>query len=194
VLAVALTALAACSEGDGASSGGRGSGGAALDLHVHDTDFVLYLLGMPEAVRSVTPGSEPGPSQIFTQYLYDDVAVTAECGWNYPANWGFQMAFQAVFEDGAVEYDSGADPTLTVTLGKGKKKPLPFNNPSAGSSSTGAGNITALGGYFNELQSFVRSLEAERAPETATPDDASRSLEVVLAELKSARTGKKVKL
>lgn len=170
------------------------SGGAALDLHVHDSDFILYLLGMPKAVRSLTPGDQPGPSQIFTQYLYDGVSVTAECGWNYPPNWGFQMAFQAVFEDGAVEYDSGADPTLTVTIGQGEKKPLPFKNPSIGTSSTGTGNISALGGYFNELQSFVRALEAKRPPETATLEDATQSLKVVLAELKSAKTGKSVKL
>jgi len=172
----------------------RRSGGAALDLHVHDTDFILYLLGKPQAVRSLTPSEEPGASQIFTQYVYDDVSVTAECGWNYPPNWGFQMAFQAVFENGAIEYDSGADSTLTVTVGKGKKKPLPYRNPSVGSSSTGTGNISALGGYFNELQSFIRALEAKRAPETATLEDAAESLEVVRAELKSAKTGKSVKL
>lgn len=170
------------------------SGGAAVDLHVHDTDFILYLLGVPQAVRSLTPEDEPGPSQIFTQYIYEGVSVTAECGWNYPPNWGFQMAFQAVFEDGAVEYDSGADPTLTVTVGQGKKKPLPYKNPSIGTSSTGAGNISALGGYFNELQSFIRALEAKRAPETATLEDATQSLKVVRAELKSAKTGKSVKL
>lgn len=170
------------------------SGGAALDLHVHDSDFILYLLGMPKAVRSLTPGDQPGPSQIFTQYLYDGVSVTAECGWNYPPNWGFQMAFQAVFDDGAVEYDSGADPTLTVTIGQGEKKPLPFKNPSIGTSSTGTGNISALGGYFNELQSFIRALEANRPPETATLEDATQSLKVVLAELKSAKTGKSAKL
>ena len=172
----------------------RRSGGAALDLHVHDTDFILYLLGKPNAVRSLTPSEEPGASQIFTQYLYDGVSVTAECGWNYPENWGFQMAFQAVFENGAVEYDSGSDPTLTVTVGKGKKKPLPYKNPAVGSSSTGTGNISALGGYFNELQSFIRALEAKRAPETATLEDAAESLKVVQAELKSAKTGKAVKL
>ncbi len=170
------------------------SGGAAVDLHIHDTDFILYLFGMPEAVRSFSPGSEPWSSQIFTQYLYERICVTAECGWNYPRKWGFQMAFQAVFEDGAVEYDNGADPTITVTLGRGQKKPLPFKNPSIGSSVTGSGNVSALGGYFNELQSFVRSLDAGRAPETATPDEATRSLEIVLAELESVKTRKQVSL
>ena len=31
---------------------GKISGGAVLDLHIHDTDFVQYLFGMPQAVMS----------------------------------------------------------------------------------------------------------------------------------------------
>ena len=169
------------------------SGGAAIDLHVHDTDFILYLLGRPRSVRSTATFDNHGPSQIFTQYVYPDVSVNAECGWNYPPNWGFQMAFQAVFENGTVEYDSGASPTLSAVVGKGKRKALPFKEPSVGQSSTGAGNISALGGYFNELQSFIKRLDGGRDPETATLADAADSLDVVLAELRSAKSGKAVK-
>ena len=171
------------------------SGGAAIDLHVHDSDFIVYLLGRPQAVTSeATFDPKLGPAQIFSLFHYPEVRVTAECGWNYPPNWGFQMAFQAVFENGAVEYDSGTEPTLTATVGKGKKKALPFKNPSVGASSTDTGNISALGGYFNELQSFIRALEAKRAPETATPADAAESLRLVEAEIKSAKSNKRVRL
>lgn len=170
------------------------SGGAAVDLHIHDTDFVLFLLGLPQAVASKATFDDHGPSQIFTLYDYPGVRVVSECGWNYPPKWGFQMAFQAVFENGAVEYDSGASPTLQATVGKGERKPLPFKEPSAGASSTGVGNISALGGYFNELQSFINRLQANKAPETATMHDAAESLRVVLAELRSAKNGKRVNL
>lgn len=168
------------------------SGGAALDFHVHDTDFVLHLLGKPRAVRSISPDKEAGSTQIFTQYLYENVSVAADCSWANPPHWGFKMAFQAVFENGAVEYDSALSPSLTVTIGKGQKRALAFKKPSVGTSSTGAGNISDLGGYFNELQSFIRALEAGNPPETATLDDAVDSLEVVLAEIKSARDGRQI--
>ncbi len=170
------------------------SGGAAIDLHIHDTDFVLYLLGMPEAVHSVATFDGNGPSHISTHYRYPEVEVSSEGGWNYPANWGFQMAFQAVFEKGAVEFDSGQSPSLVATIGNGRRKALTVKAPSIGNSSTGAGNISSLGGYFNELQSFIRALEAKRPPETATLEDATQSLKVVLAELKSAQSGVSVKL
>lgn len=165
------------------------SGGAALDLHIHDTDFVVALLGQPRAVRSQVTRDQHGPSHIFTSYDYPGVVVTAEGGWNYPPQWGFQMAFQAVFENGAVEYDSGASPTLTCTIGRGAKKPLPCKQPSIGRSASGTGNISSLGGYFNELQYFIDCLEKRRRPAEATLTQATESLRITLAELASARAG-----
>jgi predicted dehydrogenase len=173
---------------------GNRSGGAALDLHIHDTDYVHHLLGRPEAVTSVATRDKSGWSHIFTNYHFKNVAVTAEGGWNYPKNWGFQMAFQAVFERGAVEFDSGASPTLTATLGDGKKQPLPYTNPGAGESSTGTGNLSSLGGYYNELAAFIACLQKKKAPKIATGDQAADSLATALAEIQSAATGRMVKI
>ena len=173
---------------------GDRSGGAALDLHIHDTDFIHHLLGRPDAVTSSGTRDKTGWSHIFTTYHFKNLAVTAEGGWNYPANWGFQMAFQAVFERGAVEFDSGASPTLTVTLGNGKKEPLPYETPGAGESSTGAGNLSSLGGYYNELSAFISCLQKKKAPKIASGDQAAESLATVLAEIQSASTGRTVKI
>lgn len=173
---------------------GKRSGGAALDLHIHDTDFVHHLLGRPEAVTSVGTRDKTGWSHIFTTYRFKDAAVTAEGGWNYPKNWGFQMAFQAVFERGAVEFDSGSSPSLWVTLGNGRKEPLPFKTPGVRESSTGVGNLAAPGGYYNELEAFISCLQRQRAPQIATGDQAADSLSTALAEIRSAATGRTIKL
>jgi predicted dehydrogenase len=170
------------------------SGGAALDLHIHDTDYVHHLLGKPRAVSSTGTRDRSGWSHIFTTYNYDKVVVTAEGGWNYPANWGFQMAFQAIFERGAVEYSSTATPTLVATFGGRPKKPLPCRQPRAGSSRSGLGNVSALGGYYNELAAFVASLETRRAPRLATAEQAADSVATVMAEIRSAETGRTVNL
>ncbi len=173
---------------------GKQSGGAALDLHVHDTDFVHHLLGCPKAVTSVGTKDKTGWSHIFTTYHFDEIAVTAEGGWNYPPHWGFQMAFQAIFEKGTVEFDSTVNPSLKLTLGTQAKRPLAFRVPSAGSSGSGAGNISSLGGYYNELAYFVGRLEKGRKPALATPRQAAESVRTVLAEIKSASTGRTVRL
>jgi predicted dehydrogenase len=104
------------------------------------------------------------------------------------------MAFQAVFERGAVEFDSRSSPTLVVTLGTGKKHALPYRSPGAGESSTGSGNLSSLGGYYNELAAFLACVERRRAPRIATADQAADSLATVLTEIHAAMTGRTVPL
>lgn len=170
----------------------RRSGGAALDLHIHDTDFVLALLGLPRAVQSRAVFDYSGPSHIFTLYDYPHVVVSAEGGWNYPPQWGFRMAFQALFERACIDFDSSKSPTLTVTANDGVPEPLAFEAPGAGESQSGGGNISSLGGYFNELQAFVDCILRGVSPVDATLEDARGSLDVVFAEIESARTGQPI--
>jgi predicted dehydrogenase len=170
------------------------SGGAALDLHIHDTDFVMALLGRPQAVTSRATFDYSGPSHIFTLYHFEGVSVCAEGGLNYPAGWGFRMAFQAVFEKCCIDFDSGASPTLRVTWSDGKPEAMPFKAPAAGQSASGEGNISSLGGYFNELEYFVDCLCEGRPTADSTLPQARTSLEVALAEIQSAKSGRTVAL
>ncbi|HZZ57807.1 MAG TPA: Gfo/Idh/MocA family oxidoreductase [Opitutaceae bacterium] len=179
------------SDGDWLNQPAR-SGGAALDLHIHDTDFVMALLGAPAAVTSRATFDYSGPAHIFTLYDYPGVAVSAEGGWNYPEKWGFRMAFQALFEEACVDFDSGRSPTLTVTAAGREAEPLPFDVPASGRSAGGEGNIASLGGYFNELKYFVDRIVSGQAPAQATVADARNSLAVVLAEIESARANRSV--
>lgn len=169
------------------------SKGAALDLHVHDTDFIVSLLGLPRAVTSTGQKHNGALDHIYTIYHYDDCSVVAEGGWDYPGKWGFQMAFQAVFEQGAVEFDSTrGDATLTGVFGDGERETLPFERASAGSSKAGIGNVSDLGGYFNELRYFIDCLAAGEHPQMATGSQARESIRIVEAEIASALCGKTV--
>lgn len=172
----------------------RRSRGGAFDLHIHDTDYVHHLLGMPTAVTSTGRRDASGWSHIFTRYHFDNTVVMAEGGWDYPQKWGFQMAFQAVFENGTVEYDSGAQPTLKYTLGEAAPAPLPYQNPSPAGSRSGEGNISALGGYYNELKYFIDCLNRNEQPMVATGQQAVQSIKTVLAEMESAETDRTVSL
>ncbi|MES2309746.1 MAG: Gfo/Idh/MocA family oxidoreductase [Verrucomicrobiota bacterium] len=172
---------------------GKRSGGAALDLHIHDTDFVISLLGTPKSVSSRGTVDKRGMTHIFTTYDYGKSPVVhAEGGWNYPEAWGFQMAFQAVFEKGTVEMDSGKTPSIVYTLEGGKQLPLEIKAVESGTSTAKTGNISSLGGYFLELQYFIDCLEKKKAPQIATPDQGIESVRVTLAEMKSALQNGKV--
>lgn len=170
------------------------SGGAAFDLHIHDTDFVHHLVGKPRAVTSVGTKDATGWSHIFTTYHFDHVAVTAEGGWNYPEQWGFQMSFEAIFEHAVIDFDSRATPTLMMAQRSGPRKPMAYDSPRVGDAKGSGGNISSLGGYFNELRYFIDCIERGKEPDLATPAQGAESVQTVLAEIKSAATGRTIKL
>lgn len=151
--------------------------GAALDLHIHDADFLLHLLGAPKAVCSQALHDRTGWSSISTQYLYDGRIATAEGAWNYPPNWGFQMRFSAVFESAVLDYDSRANPTLTLAVGDG---------------GPGAVSVQPGDGYHHELAYFIGCLERGEPVAISTGGQAAESLRLVLAEIESATRGGRV--
>ena len=164
------------------------SGGAALDLHIHDADYVRYLLGDPEDVDAVGAYSGGGWDHIFVNYRYPNVAVAAVGGWDFPETYPFTMAFRAVFEKGAVSFDCNASPTLVVYPAEGEPEhpEVPQPQVSGAAGGGGGGNIEALGGYFNETQYFVQCLEKGEKPTVVTPQDARDSLALTLKEIESA--------
>ena len=157
--------------------------GAALDLHIHDTDFLSHLLGTPRAVVSQGIEDETGWSSITTQYHFRDLLVSAEAAWNYPPKWGFQMRFAAVFERAVLDFDSRNTPSLTLTVGD--SSPAPVTVPQTPG---------ALGGYYHELAYFVDCVRRDVPVTISTGEQATESLRVVLAEIESAQMKKPVHL
>ena len=80
---------------------GEMSGGAILDLHIHDTDFVCHLFGKPKAVSSRGYRAQSGQiDHVSTQYLYDDVPlVVADGGWSFSEPYPFRMRYTVNFEN-----------------------------------------------------------------------------------------------
>ena len=72
------------------------SGGVAVDMHVHDVDFVRYLLGEPDRIQAGGYRDSDGLiEQIFAIYNYGrDVAVSVEAAWDYPASFPFSATFR----------------------------------------------------------------------------------------------------
>ena len=84
------------------------SGGAALDLHVHDVDLVNYIFGLPASVASTATNYVTGHDSIHTIYYYDDIVVTGLCDWGYAtAMPAYGPGFTVRFEKGAVKFEKG---------------------------------------------------------------------------------------
>ena len=167
------------------------SGGAALDLHIHDTDYIYYLLGKPKSVYSLRRRTNNNLEYIYTTYKYEDTVVNAEGGW-VEESFGFVQVIRGIFEDGTIlEYNSKNQPLIIY----GKEKAELVNIPKLKVDSIDVGgNISELGAYYNEDKYWIECLQNDKYPERVTPEDAKASLEIVLKEVKSAEIGKEILL
>ena len=173
----------------------QASGGAALDLHIHDTDWILYTMGRPRAVSSVGFKTERGWEQICTNYYFEErVAASAEGSWNFAESFPFRAGFVAMLERGQIELDSALSPSLRVYRKGAAEAEYPEIPQLVAGEAAAGGNIQALGGYFSEVKYFVECVEKGEAPRIVTPLDGVQAVEVTLAEIKSAESGKLVKL
>jgi predicted dehydrogenase len=169
--------------GDWANQPGRCLG-AALDLHIHDTDILLDLLGTPAAVFSSGLRDKTGWSSIATHYLYDTLRVEAEGAWNFPPGWPFQMGFCAVFEKGVLDFDSTRENSLTVLRPDSGRSNVPVPSLSDGLPVA----------YVRELSHFLHGLADGEPVQTGSGPQARESLRVTLAEIESATRREPVSL
>lgn len=155
------------------------SGGAGQDLHIHDVDYVLSLFGEPKSFYSVKNVNGEKNSYVNTVMQYDDFVVGVEGTWDLPGSHPFEATFRVVFEKAVVE-NAGGKFMLYTDEGaseiKIEKKEL------AGDAYKG-GNISDLGGYYNELVYFCDRASKGEKIERATLCDGVSSLEFLMKEL-----------
>jgi len=165
------------------------SGGMALDLHIHDTDFVQYLFGVPLAVCSFgARGSRGGPSgagstdltHIVTQYIYDDEkVVTAEGSWAMMPGFGFEMSFNIILEEATIVYDLTRSPMLKL---------YPEQGPLI------APEVPQGDGYSRQIHHFASLIRGENVPPVTTLEQSLNSVKIVEAEKESASRKQQIPL
>ena len=153
------------------------SGGAPLDLHVHDTDFILHLLGKPKNVFSQASGKTRGRmDHIVTTYACNkNQMVMAEGAWDYAPGFPFEMSFRLVLEKATLQMTPDLVLHCHPLKGKSRKVKLPSGD-----------------GYLNELKHFTECIGKNKASPVVKPESAMQAVKLVEAEMESARTGKPV--
>ena len=157
------------------------SGGVLLDLHIHDTDYVQYLLGLPKAVSTFGAKASSGIlAHAVTRYDYGDgPVVTAEGGWAMAPAFGFEMSFNLVLEKATIVFDCTRQPAFRIC-------------PNQGAVSTPP--LAAGDGYVRQIDHFARSVRGEAVPSVITLEESRNSVRIVEAERESIRTGRPVPL
>ncbi|MBM3881432.1 MAG: Gfo/Idh/MocA family oxidoreductase [Verrucomicrobia bacterium] len=161
---------------------GDDSGGALLDMHIHDTDFVQFCFGKPRRVAAAGFSKLSGAvDHVLTQYHVDSGAlVWAEGSWLMGPGSGFKMAYTIHFERAMADYDSsrGAEALRLFEPGQAPRT-IACEGPD---------------GYVGELRHMLECIETGKPPSVVTAEDGLRAVEICEAEDRSVRSGKIVDL
>lgn len=129
------------------------SGGALIDLHIHDADFVRHCFGEPQSIISTGD-----VHHITTLYRYPNGPghVVAEGGWDHAPGFPFRMAFTVIFEQATLDFDLARDePLLICRDGKATHE-----------------DVGALTGYDLEVRHMLHQVASGARETSVTIDDA----------------------
>lgn len=155
------------------------SGGAGQDLHVHDIDYVLSLFGEPKKFFSAKSTLGRENDYVSTLLQYDDFVVSVEGTWALPESYPFTATFRVVFENATLENAGGK----LMCYDKDGAHQIVIEKVELAGEGYKGGNVSDLGGYYNELVYFCDKANKGEKIEKATVCDAVASLDFLLKEL-----------
>ena len=161
----------------------RKSGSVILDLHIHDTDFLRYLLGEPDAIEVSASRFPSGMvNQIITTYIYKDVFANAEGIWDVSEQLPFEASYRACFEHATIVFNGRSNPSLIVYEENGEiKKPELFKEYDVQDTAAGI-NISEIGPYYTEIKYFYECLQQGKNNEVAPLSEGIASVRLALKE------------
>jgi len=156
---------------------GELSGGALLDLHIHDTDFVQFCFGRPRSVVSSGFSKVSGAiDHVVTQYhVVSGAAVSAEGSWAMTEGFGFNMSYTVVFDSATVDYDIARGAEALKLFEKGREQQIL--------------KLGAQDGYVGELVHMLECIRSGNPPRMVTARDSVSAIEICEAEERSVKSG-----
>ena len=161
----------------------RKSGTVAVDLHIHDVDYIRFLMGRePDEVVSTAARDKEGViTHIFSNYRFDNAVISAEATWMCSESYPFAPFFQVNAEkatfvyrnDKLTVYPEGADPFHPDLQVVWEKKVDDL------------GNLSNLEIYYLEMRYFVDSFLGKQEV-LVSLEDAVKTLELVYKEIEIA--------
>ena len=148
----------------------RRTGGALVDLHIHDVDFLRWCFGEPDGVTST--GSLDHVTTLY-HYSRGPAHVAAEGGWDHAPGFAFRMRYVVNFENATADFDLLRADKLVLSRG-GEAVAIPLE--------------TTLG-YDNEIRHIVHAIATGESELRASIDDALAVTKILEAEKRSLGSG-----
>jgi len=166
-------------------------GGASVDLHIHDLDYLIWLFGKPKLVNAVGVriDSLGGVSHITTNVSFQNgTSALAEGGWAFSSSFPFTMAFRILCEKGTVEWTFRAGKNIEDRSQKASL--LVYKDDG----SVDEPDVPAGDGYQLQCQYFIDCIDHDQDITRVTLQDGRDALELALAATKSAKENKTVEI
>ncbi|MCU1293714.1 MAG: gfo/Idh/MocA family oxidoreductase, partial [Bryobacterales bacterium] len=141
------------------------SGGAILDLLIHDIDQILMLFGIPDRIAAKSMG---GPDSLSAAFIYGSkIEVRLQGGWFEPGV-PFSMGFQVRADRALLELTPEG---LMLSDATGQRRKVEAGNEDP---------------YAAELAYFVECCRSGKTPTRCPPSDSAKAVEIALL-LKQSR-------
>ena len=151
------------------------TGGALIDLHIHDADFIRWCFGDPAEV--VSQGSL-NHHTTFYRYSAGPEHVVAEGAWGHSPGFRFRMRYIVVFERGTADFDLSRTPQL-LWIENGAAQEVPLSTDSA---------------YMLQARHLLHAVQGREAVLRASVEDGWRVARLLDAERLSLETRAAVRL
>ena len=161
------------------------SGTAALDLHIHDVDFVRYIMGgNPDSVYAKGARDEKGVlMHIMATYTFGDATITTEGGWDFPKGYPFNPLFRLKLEKATIMMSR--EHGLQVYTEEGECFTPELKDEYEAEVDIGI-NVSSLGGYYSELRYFIDEIIKGDGKAIAPLSEGIESARLVWKEVESA--------
>ncbi len=144
------------------------SGGAPIDLSIHDIDFVQAVFGHPVEVTGVYREFKDDSNYLVSNLKYNDFDVVISGGW-FKCKMPFKGEYMAIFENGLVESDG-------ETVWKNGEE---VSLSKADVSEIKGMNISVADGYGDEIVYFLECIKNAVKPTKVTPESSADSVKLV---------------
>ncbi len=167
------------------------TGGAVIDMMIHDIDALNWVFGAPVAVTAngIRNPRSNGWDQVQILVDYGTTSAVVDGGMMMPESYPFSSTLQVLGSDGFIEYDFRAGGRSVEEAGGTNE--LSFF-PNEGDPKTL--EVAQQDPYLAEIEYFVECIRSGKAATRATPADARLALDTALAARESMETNRTVAL
>jgi len=156
------------------------SGGALLDLHVHDIDYAHFLLGKPRRVFAQgTKGPSGGIDHIEALWDYGkEGIVSLEGSWAFPDAFPFEMAVLVRCQKATIKWFMSEGPAIKIITDRRVEEIT----------------VEDATGWDKEIAYFIECVQAGKKPRLCLPQSTATSIWLAEAEARSATSRRPVAL